>query len=86
MTLMKNSVEIKNSPSRFGRKALAASLALSISFGLVSGVGGNQAQAASLADLFGGAETQGGQEKFLKVEQAFSVKPSQNGNKVNIAL
>ena len=86
MTLMKNSVEIKNSPSRFGRKALAASLALSISFGLVSGVGSNQAQAASLADLFGGAETQGGQDKFLKVEQAFSVKPSQNGNKVNIAL
>lgn len=86
MTLMKNSVEIKNSPSRFGRKALVASLALSISFGLVSGVGSNQAQAASLADLFGGAETQGSQDKFLKVEQAFSVKPSQNGNKVNIAL
>ena len=86
MTLMKNSVEIKNTPSRFGRKALAASLALSISFGLVFGVGSNQAQAASLADLFGGAETQGGQDKFLKVEQAFSVKPSQNGNKVNIAL
>ncbi len=86
MTLMKNSVEIKNTPSLFGRKALAASLALSISFGLVSGVGSNQAQAASLADLFGGAETQGGQDKFLKVEQAFSVKPSQNGNKVNIAL
>lgn len=86
MTLMKNSVEIKHSPSRFGRKALAASLALSISFGMASGMGSNQAQAASLADLFGGAETQGGQEKFLKVEQAFSVKPSQNGNKVNIAL
>ncbi|SJM66559.1 Thiol:disulfide interchange protein DsbD precursor [Psychrobacter piechaudii] len=86
MTLMKNSVEIKNSPSRSGRKALAASLAISISFGLVSGVGSNPAQAASLADLFGGAETQGGQEKFLKVEQAFSVKPNQNGNKINIAL
>ncbi|WP_244156496.1 protein-disulfide reductase DsbD family protein [Psychrobacter piechaudii] len=83
---MKNSVEIKNSPSRSGRKALAASLAISISFGLVSGVGSNPAQAASLADLFGGAETQGGQEKFLKVEQAFSVKPNQNGNKINIAL
>ncbi len=86
MTLMKNSVEIKNTPAHFGRKALAASLALSISFGLVSGVGGNQAQAASLADLFGGAETQGSQEKFLKVDQAFSVKPSQSGNKVNITL
>lgn len=86
MTIMKNSVKIKNTPSRFGRKALAASLALSISFGLVSGVSSNQAQAASLADLFGGAETQGSQEKFLKVDQAFSVKPSQNGNKVNIAL
>ncbi|WP_037031905.1 cytochrome c biogenesis protein CcdA [Psychrobacter phenylpyruvicus] len=83
---MKNSVKITNTPSRFGGKALAASLALSISFGLVSGVSGNQAQAASLADLFGGAETQGSQEKFLKVDQAFSVKPSQNGNKVNIAL
>lgn len=86
MTLMKNSVKITNTPCRFGGKALAASLALFISFGLVSGVSGNQAQAASLADLFGGAETQGGQEKFLKVDQAFSVKPSQNGNKVNIAL
>lgn len=73
-------------PSLFGHKALAASLALSISLGLVSGVASNQAQAASLADLFGGAETQGSQDKFLKVEQAFSVKPSQNGNKVNIAL
>lgn len=86
MTIMKNSVKRKNIPSRFGCKALAASLALSISFGLVFGVSGNQAQAASLADLFGGAETQGSQEKFLKVDQAFSVKPSQNGNKVNIAL
>lgn len=78
---------LKTNPSRFiGRKALAASLALSLSFGWVSGGGSNQAQAASLADLFSSAETQGGQEKFLKVDQAFSVKPSQSGNKVNIAL
>ena len=78
---------LKTNPSRFiGRKALAASLALSLSFGLVPGGESNQAQAASLADLFSSAETQGGQEKFLKVDQAFSVKPSQSGNKVNIAL
>ena len=67
-------------------RVLAASLALSLSVGFGAGVIDNQAQAASLGDLFGGAEVQGGQEKFLKVEQAFSVQPSQSGNKVNIAL
>lgn len=67
-------------------KAVAACLALSLSLGLSVGAGSNQAQAASLQDLFGEAEVQGGQQKFLKVEQAFSVQPSQSGNKVNIAL
>lgn len=67
-------------------RVLAASLAMSLSVGFSAGVIDNQAQAASLGDLFGGAEVQGGQEKFLKVEQAFSVQPNQSGNKVNIAL
>lgn len=67
-------------------RALAASLAVSLSFGFVSSIGTNPAHAAGIADLFGGAETQVGQEKFLKVDQAFSVRPTQNGNTLNIAL
>ncbi|WP_019673422.1 cytochrome c biogenesis protein CcdA [Psychrobacter lutiphocae] len=47
----------------------------------------NQAQAASLADLFGGSNsTSSAQQKFLKVEDAFSVKPVQNGNRIEVSL
>ena len=49
------------------------------------GGGSNQAQAASLADLFSSAETQGGQEKFLKVDQAFRLNLAKVVT-VNIAL
>lgn len=78
-----------NKPKRYKSwvvKALATSLALSLSFGFGAVDGGNQAQAASLGDLFGEAETSGGQNKFLKVDQAFSVQPNQNGNQVTINL
>ncbi|WP_296405543.1 protein-disulfide reductase DsbD N-terminal domain-containing protein, partial [Psychrobacter sp.] len=67
-------------------KTLAVSLVLAVNVGFSAVSGSGQAKAAGLADLFNDAEVQGGEQKFLKVEQAFNVQPSQSGNKINIAL
>ena len=69
-----------------GQKIKTASLAFGLSLAGLTLTAALPAQAASLGDLFGSAEVESGQQKFLKVEQAFSVKPSQSGNKITIAL
>ncbi|PNK61130.1 protein-disulfide reductase DsbD domain-containing protein [Psychrobacter sp. FDAARGOS_221] len=55
--------------------------------GLTGGVvAPQQAQAASLGDLFGGSESASAHKKFLKVEDAFSIKPVQNGKNIVVHL
>lgn len=75
----------ENSRSRMTRWGFATSLAVALVAG-PSLVDVGQVQAAGLSDLFGGSSAQQSPNKFLKVEDAFSVEAVQKGNQVTVSM